>query len=208
MKVAVVHDYFTQMGGAEKVAEELFRLSPGASLVATVALQDRLPELLRDVPIRTSWMQDMPGMKKYFRLYFLLYPFAVRALDLSEYDLVLSSSSGYAKGVHTSRDALHICYCHTPMRWAWNFDDYSARERMGLAQRTILPALIGMLRAWDEDASRQPDHFIANSRSVADRIARVITVPQKSSIRRSMSIAFAPATNKEITILSLAACFL
>jgi len=173
MKIAVLHDYFTQLGGAERVAEELYRLTPEADLVSLVALAQRTPASLSKAAIRTSWMQRMPGMEKYFRLYFLLYPFAARSLDLSKYDLVLSSSSGYAKGVRTGRDTLHVCYCHTPMRWAWSFDEYSARERMGIGQRIILPAFIAMLRDWDEFASCQPDHFIANSRAVAARIARV-----------------------------------
>jgi glycosyltransferase involved in cell wall biosynthesis len=174
MKIAVVHDYFTQAGGAEKVAEELYRLAPEATtLVSTVALQEKLPPSLRDVPIQTSWLQNMPGMKEFYRLYFLLYPFAVQSLDLSGFDLVLSSSSGYAKGIRTHGSSIHICYCHTPMRWVWNFNEYSARERMGVARRVLLPSLIGMLRLWDEDAARQPDHFIANSRAVAQRIAKV-----------------------------------
>jgi glycosyltransferase involved in cell wall biosynthesis len=173
MKVAVLHDYFTQLGGAERVAEELYRLSPDADLVSLVALAGKTPASLSHADIRTSWMQNLPGMEKYFRLYFLLYPLAVRSLDLSGYDLVLSSSSGYAKGVRTGRDTLHVCYCHTPMRWAWNFEEYSARERMGLGQKIILPAFIAMLRNWDEFASCQPDHLIANSQTVANRIARV-----------------------------------
>jgi len=173
MNVAVVHDYFTQLGGAEKVAEELYQMVPGASLVTTVALQEKLPSSLRGIPIQTSWLQRMPGMKEHYRLYFLLYPFAVQSLDLSRFDLVLSSSSGYAKGVRTHGSSVHVCYCHTPMRWVWNFNDYSARERMGSARKMLLQAVIGMLRLWDEDAARQPDHFIANSRAVAQRIAKV-----------------------------------
>ena len=141
MKIAVVHDYFTQLGGAEKVAEELIRMLPGAALHTTVALPDRMPPGLVNVPVKTSWMQKLPGMRKYYRLYFLLYPLALPSLDLSGYDLVLSSSSGYAKGVHTNRDALHVCYCHTPMRWAWSFDSYSAGEEMGAAKRLVLPHL-------------------------------------------------------------------
>ena len=172
MKIAVVHDYFTQLGGAEKVAEELMRMLPGAALHSTVALPDRLPPGLVGVPITTSWMQKLPGMSQHYRLYFLLYPMAVPSLDLSGYDLVLSSSSGYAKGVHTNRDAIHVCYCHTPMRWAWSFESYSAREEMGAAKRLLLPHLVRGLRQWDVGASRQPDHFIANSRTVADRIRR------------------------------------
>jgi glycosyltransferase involved in cell wall biosynthesis len=173
MKIAVLHDYFTQLGGAERVAEELYRLTPEADLISLVALANKTPASLSHADIRTSWMQKMPGMEKYFRFYFLLYPFAARSLNLSGYDLVLSSSSGYAKGVRTGRDTLHVCYCHTPMRWAWSFDEYSARERMGIGQKIILPAFIAMLRNWDEFASCQPDHFIANSRAVAARIARV-----------------------------------
>ncbi len=172
MKIAVVHDYFTQLGGAEKVAEELYRMLPSASLFATVAFPDCMPAQLQDVSVRTSWMQNLPKIKRYYRLYFLLYPFAVGDLNLSNYDLVLSSSSGYAKGVQTGRDAVHVCYCHTPMRWVWNFDNYSQRESFGFGQRTLLPLLIRGLRVWDEGASRQPDHFVANSRVVAERIRR------------------------------------
>ncbi len=172
MHIAVVHDYFTQMGGAEKVAEELMRMLPQATLHSTVALAECMPPGLAGVPVVTSWMQQLPKMRQYYRLFFLLYPLAVRSLDLSPYDLVISSSSGYVKGVRTSRDAMHVCYCHTPMRWVWSFDSYSARESMGLAKRLLLPALIRGLRRWDEGASRQPDHFIANSRTVAKRILR------------------------------------
>jgi glycosyltransferase involved in cell wall biosynthesis len=117
-------------------------------------------------------MQDLPKIRKYYRLYFLFYPFGVRSLKLSTFDLVISSSSGYAKGVHTSRDAVHVCYCHTPMRWVWSFDNYSQREDMGSMKRLVLKGLIRGLRVWDEDAARQPDHFIANSKAVAARILR------------------------------------
>jgi len=172
MRIAIVHDYFTQLGGAEKVAEEMFQLFPRASLFSTVALRDQLPPGLRRVRISTSWMQNLPGIRRYYRLYFLLYPFAVTSLKLSNYDLVISSSSGYAKGVSTSRDAMHICYCHTPMRWAWNFSGYSEREAMSQAMRATLQSLTSLLRRWDIGASRQPDHFIANSKTVAERIQR------------------------------------
>jgi glycosyltransferase involved in cell wall biosynthesis len=172
MRIAVVHDYFTQMGGAEKVAEELMRMLPQATLHSTVALPDRMPPGLDGLPVVTTWMQDLPKIRKYYRLYFLLYPLGVRSLKLSEFDLVISSSSGYAKGVRSSRDALHVCYCHTPMRWVWGFDNYSQREDMGALKRLVLKGLVRGLRMWDEDAARQPDHFIANSKAVAARILR------------------------------------
>jgi glycosyltransferase involved in cell wall biosynthesis len=172
MKIAVVHDYFTQLGGAEMVAQELVRMLPGANLFSTVALPHCMPAGLRGMAVETTWMQMLPKMEQYYRLYFLLYPFAVQSLDLSDYELVISSSSGYAKGVRASPEAMHVCYCHNPMRWAWSFDSYSAREALGPLKRMLLPHMIGALRSWDKGASRQPDHFVANSKTVAARIER------------------------------------
>ncbi len=173
MRIALVHDYFTQLGGAERVAEALYKILPDAQLFATVALKDKMPDTLRDVSVNTSWMQHLPKLDQYYRLYFPLYPFAVSSLDFSGYDLVVSSSSGYVKGVQTNLNAIHVCYCHTPMRWAWSFDSYSSRESFGGGLRAVLPAFIQGLRRWDEGAARQPDHFVANSQAVADRIQRV-----------------------------------
>src|SRR6201995_4450201 len=154
MKIAVVHDYFTQLGGAESVAAELVRMLPGADLHATVALPQCMPPGLAGTSMTTSWMQNLPGMSRYYRYYFLLYPLALPSLDLSAYDLIVSSSSGYAKGVQTNNDAIHVCYCHTPMRWAWNFENYSAREKMGAAKRLLLSHATRGLRHWDVGASR------------------------------------------------------
>ena len=172
MQIAVVHDYFTQMGGAERVAEELARMLPSASLYSTVAMPHLMPPGLAGRQIETSWMQHLPSMQRYYRLYFLLYPLAVRSLDLSRFDLVVSSSSGYAKRVRTNRNAIHVCYCHTPMRWAWSFANYSAQETQGAARRLLLPPMMRALRKWDERASHYPDHFVANSKTVAARIQR------------------------------------
>lgn len=170
MRIAVVHDYFTQMGGAERVAEELVNLLPGASLHTTVALRDFLPAGLAGRKVVTSWMQYLPSMRAYYRLYFPLYPLAVRSLDLSGYDLVVSSSSGYAKAVRTSSNAIHVCYCHTPMRWAWSLASYTSQEPAGVAKRLLLPPMMHAMRKWDKSASRYPDHFVANSKTVAARI--------------------------------------
>ncbi len=172
MKVAVVHDYFTQQGGAEKVAEVLYKMLPGADLFATVSIRSKLSPRLGDVVIHTSWMQRLPLIDTLYRIYFPLYPFAVSSLDLSSYDLVVSSSSSYVKGVRAHPDAIHVCYCHTPMRWVWSYETYSARESFGSAIKAVLPLLIRALKLWDEGAARQPDHFIANSKVVAARIQR------------------------------------
>jgi glycosyltransferase involved in cell wall biosynthesis len=172
MKVAVVHDYFTQLGGAERVAEEIYLTLPSPSLFATVALPDCVPPRLRTAQVHTSWMQKLPRISQYYRFYFFVYPLAIGSMDLSAYDLVVSSSSSYAKGVRTNRDSIHVCYCHTPTRWVWNYESYSSRESFGALQRMLLPMLIRGLKHWDEDAARQPDHFVANSGVVAKRIQR------------------------------------
>ena len=172
-RIALVHDYFVQMGGAERVAEAMHESFPSAPMYTTVALPQNLPQRLRMADIRTSPLQHLPSIERRFRHYFMLYPFAVENFDLSEYDLIFSSSSGYAKGVRRRRNAIHVCYCHTPMRWVWRYDDYVARERFGRLERTLLPALLWPLKQWDLRAARQPNYYIANSRLVADRIKKI-----------------------------------
>ncbi len=188
-RIALVHDYFIQMGGAERVAEALHQLFPQAPLYTTVALNHRLTPGLRDAAIHTSFMQRMPAIERKFRQYFLLYPWAVERLDLSRYDLIVSSSSGYGKGVHRGARAIHVCYCHTPMRWVWRYDDYAAREGFGTLSRVALPAMLSGLRWWDRRASRQPDYYIANSHVVADRIRQIygreaVVIPPPIDVER------------------------
>ena len=172
-RIALVHDYFVQMGGAERVAEAMHDSFPSAPIYTTVALPQSLPKRLRAADIRTSPMQRLPAMNRRFRHYFMLYPFAVEHFDLSAYDLIFSSSSGYAKGVHRRRNAIHVCYCHTPMRWIWRYDDYVAREGFGKMARASLPFFLWGLRKWDLRASQQPNYYIANSRVVATRIKAI-----------------------------------
>ena len=188
-KVALVHDYFVQMGGAERVAEAMHDSFPSAPLYTTVALPNGLPAGLRAADIRTSPLQRLPSLERRFRHYFMLYPFAVENFDLSQYDLIFSSSSGYAKGVRRRRNAIHVCYCHTPMRWVWRYDDYVAREGFGGTVRAALPSLLWGLRKWDLRASRQPNYYIANSRLVAQRIKKIygreaVVIPPPIDVQR------------------------
>ena len=171
-RIAVVHDNFAQMGGAERVAEEIYQLLPGATLHTTVSLPHLLSPGLRNARIRTTWMQHLPALKRYFRHYFLLYPLAIEGMNLSNYDLIVSSCFGYAKGVRKRAGAIHVCYCHTPMRWVWRYDEYSSRAGFGGLTRLLLPRLLSGLKHWDLRAAKQPDYFIANSQFVADRIKR------------------------------------
>jgi glycosyltransferase involved in cell wall biosynthesis len=172
-KIALVHDYFIQMGGAERVAAAMHDSFPTAPMYTTVALPHRLPKGLRGADIRTSAMQWLPGMEQRFRQYFMLYPFAVEHFDLSEFDLIFSSSSGYAKGVRRRSNAVHVCYCHTPMRWVWRYEDYVARENFGRVKKSLLPLSMWGLKKWDLRAARQPNYYIANSQLVAQRIKQV-----------------------------------
>jgi glycosyltransferase involved in cell wall biosynthesis len=172
-KIALVHDYFIQMGGAERVAAAMHDSFPTAPIYTTVALPHRLPKELRGAEIRTSAMQHLPSIEQRFRQYFMLYPFAVEHFDLSEFDLIFSSSSGYAKGVRRRRDAIHVCYCHTPMRWVWRYDDYVARESFGRVAKSLLPISLWGLKKWDLRAAQQPNYYIANSQLIADRIKQV-----------------------------------
>src|SRR5467141_1381932 len=161
------------MGGAERVAEAMHDSFPSAPMYTTVALPRSLPQRLRAADIRTSALQHLPAMDSKFRHYFMLYPFAIENFDLSSYDLIFSSSSGYAKGVRRRRNAIHVCYCHTPMRWVWRYDDYVAREGFGGSIRAALPSLLWGLRKWDLRAARQPNYYIANSHLVAERIKKI-----------------------------------
>jgi glycosyltransferase involved in cell wall biosynthesis len=117
-------------------------------------------------------MQHMPGWRRYFRHYFLLYPTAFEHFDLSGYDLIISSSSAYAKGIIPPPGALHICYCHTPMRFVWRTHDYVERESIQGIQGAVLPFLLSYVRLWDVVTAARVDSFVCNSQEVAGRIQR------------------------------------
>lgn len=172
MKVALVHDYLNQMGGAERVVLALHELFPDAPIYTSIYDPARVDPAFRKIDVRTSFMQKLPLVTKHHQPYLPLYPFAMEKLDLRGYDLVLSSSSAFGKGVITRPETTHICYCHTPMRWCWNYEEYVEREQLGKLARTILPFMITGLRVWDQTSAMRVDHFIANSPVIADRIRK------------------------------------
>ncbi len=172
MRVALVHDYLNQMGGAEKVLLALHDLFPQAPIYTSIYAPSRVDARFRSMDIRTSFMQNLPLVKRHHQPFLPLYPQAFERLDLRAYDLVISDSSAFAKGVVTRPDALHICYCHTPMRWAWNYEEYVERERLGRLARTVLPPFVSYLRSWDYITAARVDYFVANSPVVAARIAK------------------------------------
>lgn len=170
MKVALVHDYLNQMGGAERVVMAFHEIFPDAPIYTSIYDPQRVDPAFHKMDIRTSFMQKFPLVTKHHQPYLPFYPFAMESLDLRSYDLVLSSSSAFGKGVITRPETMHICYCHTPMRWCWNYDDYVEREQLGKIARSVLPFFITGLRTWDQTSSMRVDHFIANSPVVAERI--------------------------------------
>lgn len=172
MRIAIVHDYLYQAGGAERVVEVLHKMFPDAPIFTTVLNPGSLWPALHDADIRTSWMQRLPGLEINHKAYLLLYPRAIESFDLSGYDLVISSSSAFAKGAITRPDTCHICYCHNPMRFVWDYERYVERERYGRLVRLVLLPVIQWLRDWDLRTANRPDRYVANSSVVAQRIKR------------------------------------
>jgi glycosyltransferase involved in cell wall biosynthesis len=171
-RVALVHDYLNQYGGAERVLEELHGLFPEAPIYTSIYWPEKMSPAIRAMDVRTSFMQRLPGVVRRHQQYLPFYPFAFASFDLGQYDLVISNSSAFCKGVRTRPGARHVCYCLTPMRWVWNTDAYLAREQLGPAARLALRPVLRWLRAWDLESNRRVDRFVAISRVVAERIKR------------------------------------
>lgn len=169
-RVAIVHDYLNQMGGAERVVEVLHRMFPEAPIYTTIVDRERLWPELREADIRTTWMQRIPGILKRSKHFFWLYPLAVRSWDLRDYDLVISSSSAYAKGARAPQGSVHICYCHTPMRFAWDFSTYMEANDAPALLKKIAEWTMGPLRRWDRSNSAKVNLLVANSSVVQQRI--------------------------------------
>jgi glycosyltransferase involved in cell wall biosynthesis len=171
-KVALVHDFLLQMGGAEKVLEVLHSMFPAAPVYTSAYDPQAMPAHYRTWDIRTSFLQRMPLKSRLHRAALPLYPMAFESFDLSEYDLVLSSSSAFARGIITQPDTTHICYTHTPMRYAWSTQTYMENERVGKLSRALATPVLHYLRLWDAAAAQRPDHYVANSSVVAARIRK------------------------------------
>jgi glycosyltransferase involved in cell wall biosynthesis len=177
MRVALVHDWLNQMGGAENVLEEMVALFPGAPIYTSMYDAGHMPESYRQWPIHTSFMQRLPGVLIHHQRYLPVYPIAFGATDLSSYDLVISNKSGFCHGVKSQgavgQAALHVCYCLTPTRFLWLFDQYREREQMSALVSAALRPLMALLRRWDYAAAQRVDHFIAISTEVQRRIRQV-----------------------------------
>jgi len=172
MRVALIHDWLNQIGGAEDVLESLTDLYPGAPIYTSMYAPNLMPPAYRAWDIRVTWMNRLPGIHRHHQPYLPLYPLAFQGLDLSGYDLVLSNKSGFCHGVRVPPGATHICYCLTPTRYVWNLRDYCQREQLPAVAHALLPPVIALLREWDYAAAQRVHHFIAISTEIQARIQR------------------------------------
>ncbi len=192
LRVALVHDYLNQYGGAERVLEELHELFPTAPVYTSMYWPEKMSAKIRGLDVRTSFMQKLPLVTRNHQPFLLLYPLAFESFDFSSFDVVISNSSAFCKGVVTSPDTLHICYCLTPMRWVWNYHAYVERERLGALARVVLPAAISQLRSWDVATAQNVDRFLAISRTVAARIGKYY--------RRDATVIYPPVNCDAFTL--------
>jgi glycosyltransferase involved in cell wall biosynthesis len=171
LRVAIVHYWFVGRAGGERVVEALAEIFPQADIYALVADPAQLTPAIRARGVRTSFLQRIPGARRFHRHLLFLYPLALEQFDLSGYDLVISSDSGPAKGVITSSATCHVCYCHSPMRYIW--DMFPAYKRsMGAVARPVFSVAASYMRLWDYASAGRVDYFVANSRFTASRIRK------------------------------------
>lgn len=186
MRVAIVHYWFVNWRGGEKVVEELLRMFPGADVFTHVVRPEYLACQLAGRKVTTSFIAKLPRAERYYQHYLPLMPLALEQFDLRSYDLVISSESGPSKGIIVSPEARHVCYCHSPMRYLWDmYHDYTSGA--GVLKRAAMAYLLHRMRIWDVSTSHRVDEFVANSSYVANRIMRYY--------RRNASVVYPPVAD-------------
>jgi glycosyltransferase involved in cell wall biosynthesis len=184
MKVALVHDWLNQLGGAEDVLETLVDLYPSAPVYTSLYWPEKMPAHWQEWDIRPSFIDRLPLARRRQQLYFPLYSLAFEQFNLEGYDLVLSNKSGFCHGVITGPETVHICYCLTPTRYLWRYHQYAQQENLKRSTRLLLLPFLTFLRQWDRLAADRVDHFIAISQEIRRRIAKVY--------RREAAIIYPP----------------
>ena len=171
MKIALVHDFLTQNGGAEKVLWAFKQIYPDAPIYVLFSNKEKFKGMFNPKDIHNSFLQKFPWILTKYRWYLSFMPSAIESLDLSEFDVVLSSASAFGKGIITQPGTVHISYCHTPTRYLWSDSHkYIKNLKMPGIVKKILPLLLNKLRVWDKMAAERVDYFIGNSYTVKERI--------------------------------------
>jgi glycosyltransferase involved in cell wall biosynthesis len=172
LRVAIVHDWLNQIGGAEGVLEVLMEMFPGATVYTSMYWPEAMPAAYSQWDIRTTWMDRLPGIHRHHQPYLLCYPVTFGRLELDGFDLVISNKSAFCMGVRTAPGTRHVCYCLTPTRFVWDFDAYVSRERIGGLARSVVWPLLGWFQRWERAAADRVDVFVAISEAIQARIKR------------------------------------
>ncbi|MCY4072983.1 MAG: glycosyltransferase [Chloroflexi bacterium] len=184
MKIALVHDWLNQIGGAEDVLEVLVHKYPQSPIFTSIFAPDQMPERYRQWDIRALWIDNLPIIHRRHQPYLPLYPLAWNGLHLKEFDVVLSNKSGFCHGLQFDASTVHICYCLAPTRYVWQLDNYLAGEGLGKPTEILIRPLVKLMRRWDYAAAQRVSHFIAISSAIKRRI--------KTFYDRESSIIFPP----------------
>jgi glycosyltransferase involved in cell wall biosynthesis len=201
--VAIVHDWLTGMRGGERVLEVLCERYPHAELFTLLHIPGSVSATIERAVIHTSPLQYLPGVRQYYRQCLLLFPALVEQFNLERFDLVISSSHCAVKSVIVRPGAVHICYCHTPMRYAWDqFEAYFGRERLGPALHGLARRIMARLARWDRATAGRVHRYLTNSQHVARRIERyynrhasVVYPPVDTEFFRPSNSTSAPRDN-------------
>ena len=194
-KIAIIHDWYQDKGGAENVISSLLNLYPDADFFALVDFFDdqQRQDVLKGEKVTYTFIQRLPFAKKIFRHYLFLFPLAIERLDLRKYDLIISLSHAVSKGVITGPEQLHICINYSPMRYAWDmYFDYRKEHNLRGIKEKFLSYVLHKIRIWDVTASNRVDHFISISRLVQKRIAKYY--------RRESTIIYPPVNTEKYTL--------
>ena len=191
-KIAIVHDWLVTNAGAEKVLKALLEIYPSADVFSIVDFltPKEKKDILNNKKVTTSFIQKLPFAKMHFRNYLPLFPKAIESFNLDKYDLIISSSWAFAKGVKTNPKQLHICYCHTPIRYAWDlYEEYTAHLKQ--PKKFLVQMSLKYIKKWDLNSVNRVDFFIANSKFVQKRI--------ENNYKKESKIIYPPVNSSSFT---------
>lgn len=199
MKIALIHDWFNEIGGAEKVVQEILVCYPEADVFCVLDYysEETRKKYLLGKKTKSSFIQQIPFSKRFYRFLFPLFPIAIEMLDVSHYDLIISSSSSVAKGIKKHANQLHICYCHSPMRYAWDLKNEYLSVAKNWLSKILLNFFLNRIKKWDLTSSDRVDYFIANSENVRSRIKKNYNREAKVIFPPVHIERFTPITNKQ-----------
>lgn len=171
LKIAIIHDYLNQYGGAERVLELFHKMFPWAPVYTLVHDPKMIPNTYQAWDIHCSFLNKLPGIKRHYEKYIFLFPMAVESFDLGSYDLILSNSSAWAKGAKKTKNAFHVCYMLNAMRFVWDWRENALAEHC-LIIRPLLNGLLNQIKRWDLTTAQNPDMVLVDSKEVQSRVRK------------------------------------